>query len=287
MTDEAFAPAKINLTLHVTGRRADGYHLLESLVVFADVGDRLTASPAADLSLRVVGPFAHGVPTDDTNLVLRAAAHLRGLRGVTRGAHLDLEKNLPHGGGIGGGSGDAAAAFRQLADLWQVAPLTTAEALPLGADVPVCLHAPRPMIMRGVGDVLTPAPKMPAGWLVLVNPGVAVPTGRVFTRLDESHVGGAPMEPLQSGLDQDGFPAWLSRQRNDLTKAASGPGIAPIIADVLAALEPHAEAAGMSGSGSTCWGWFRTPGAARDAAQALSASRPGWWVRAARILGVS
>ncbi|MFZ5965244.1 4-(cytidine 5'-diphospho)-2-C-methyl-D-erythritol kinase [Thalassococcus sp. BH17M4-6] len=275
------APAKVNLSLYLTGLRDDGYHLIDSLVVFAEVGDDLSVSPARELRLQVDGLFAKGVPTDAANLVLRAAEQLREMRGVTAGAAIRLTKNLPHGGGIGGGSSDAACAIRLLSELWGCAPLTAQEALPLGADVPVCLTAPRAMRMRGIGEVLTPAPMQPTGWLVLVNPGVGVPTGRVFDLHDRLN------EFSSIGMDAPGtgrFADWLAQQRNDLTPVACHPDIAPVVQDVLAALRGWSDIAEMSGSGSTCWGWFDAEETATDCAAGIAADHPDWWGRATRIL---
>ncbi len=282
---EATAPAKINLCLHLTGLRDDGYHLLESLVVFAGVGDRLRVVPANGLSLTVDGPFAEGVPTDRANLVLKAAERLKDLRGVSAGAAIHLTKTLPHGGGIGGGSSDAACAIRLLADLWQVPPLTATEALPLGADVPVCLCAPHATEMRGIGEHLQRAPYQPEGWLVLVNPGVMIPTGKVFTLHDMLHpISLQRMDPLDDVTDAESFADWLSKQRNDLTKIASDDAIAPVITEVLHALREDALAAKMSGSGSTCWGWYTTQDAAQKSADRIAAAHPDWWITAAPIL---
>ncbi len=286
MAIEAFAPAKLNLALHVTGRRADGYHLLDSLVVFADVGDRLSAEIGDGLTLRVTGPFAEGVPTDDRNLVLKAAERLRQLRGVRAGAEMHLDKHLPHGAGIGGGSSDAAAAIGLLAGLWQVDPLDADEAIALGADVPVCLRAPQPTFMRGIGDILQPAPSIPEAWLVLVNPGIVVPTGRVFGRFDALYPEASP--PLEPPFDPfdvpETFARWLRRQRNDLTKVAGE--LAPEIPEIVNLLraDKTCAACDMSGSGSTCWGLFFDAGEAEAAAARISASHSGWWVRTARIL---
>ncbi len=256
--------------------------------MFADVGDRVSAIPANDLSLTVAGPFANGVPVDGSNLVLKAANRLRDARGVSVGARLHLDKHLPHGGGIGGGSSDAAAAIRVLADLWGVAPLTAEEALPLGADIPVCLAAPQPMFMRGIGDILAPADGVPAGWLVLVNPGVAVPTQDVFKLHDFLYpVDNPPLEEFWFDKDIEDFETWLLGQRNDLTKVARETQIAPVIGDVLKALQGHTSIAEMSGSGSTCWAWFRTQDAAETAAADVSRQHPEWWVQAARMTGSS
>lgn len=279
------APAKINLTLHLTGLREDGYHLLESLVVFADVGDHLTVRPAQALTLTVDGPFANGVPSDGRNLVLMAAERLRALRGVTAGAAITLTKALPHGAGIGGGSSDAAATICLLADLWQVPPLSPEEALPLGADVPVCLCAPHATQMRGIGEDLSRAPYQPRGWLVLVNPGVVVPTRDVFALHDRLYPFTPPdLEPMDYVKDADDFAMWLAGQRNDLTKVASENQIAPVVQEVLKALRPLAIDTDMSGSGSTCWALFADQARAESCAKSIAADHPDWWVSAARIL---
>lgn len=283
-TDSGFAPAKVNLTLHVTGQRADGYHLLDSLVVFAELGDRIAASLAFDLTLSVTGPFSQGVPVDEDNLVLRAARALQEARGVTRGAALRLTKALPHAAGIGGGSSDAAATLRLLAALWQVDPLPPDHpaVLALGADVPVCLRAPAPTLMRGAGEDLSDAPALPACGLVLVNPGVPTPTAEVFAGLAQKH--NAPMDPIPEAADFDAFAAWLRAQRNDLQQAAET--VAPEIARVLARLRgmPAVEAAVMSGSGATCVGLVRDMGAARQVARVLQIGNMGWWVAPAPML---
>lgn len=280
MAIEVTAPAKVNLALHVTGRRPDGYHLLDSLVVFADAGDRLRFEAAPDLTLEVTGPFAAGVPTDGANLVLRAAGLMAG-----KGARIRLEKQLPHGGGIGGGSSDAAATLRVLSRLWD-APLPDAAAvLSLGADVPVCLMAPAPKRMRGIGEDLTPVPALPEAHLVLVSPGIPVPTREVFARLAAGAGTDNPgLSPLPAAADFDGFADWLAAQRNDLEAPAIA--IAPEVAEVLAVLRKAAGCAlaRMSGSGSTVFGLFRDARAAAAAAARIAADAPLWWVRAARVL---
>lgn len=282
--DNGFAPAKVNLTLHVTGQRADGYHLLDSLVVFAELGDRIAATPAFDLSLTVTGPFAQGVPVDEGNLVLRAARALQEARGVTRGAALRLTKTLPHAAGIGGGSSDAAATLRLLAALWQVEPLAADHpaVMALGADVPVCLRAPAPTLMRGAGETLQDAPALPPCGLVLVNPGVPTPTAEVFAGLAQKH--NAPMDPIPEGADFDAFAAWLRAQRNDLQAAAEA--VAPEIGEVLRKLRglPAVEVAVMSGSGATCVALLRDMGAARQVARVLQVGNMGWWVAPAPML---
>ncbi len=278
------APAKINLTLHVTGQRNDGYHLLESLVVFADVNDRITARPSPDLSLTVSGPFSAGVPTDDTNLILRAARLLRLVRGVSAGAALHLEKCLPHAAGIGSGSSDAAATLRLLADMWKVPPLTAHDSgvLALGADVPVCINAPTPVLMGGIGDTLRAVPVLPPCALVLVNPRAPVATGAVFAAMKQKHNPG--MDSVPAGLDFDGFADWLAAQRNDMQPAAES--IAPPITTAMTALRrnPAVRFATMSGSGATCVGLVRDMGAARQVARAIQVGEMAWWVAPAELL---
>ena len=287
---ERRAPAKVNLTLHVTGRRADGYHLLDSLVVFAGVSDIVSLAATADagsqagMGLTVSGPFAEGVPTDAGNLVLRAAELLRTRRGVTRGAALHLEKNLPHAAGIGSGSSDAAATLALLAEHWRVAPLPADEPgiAALGADVPVCCHAPAPMRMEGIGERLSAVPALPSAALLLVRPPVAVPTGPVFKALET--VENPPMETMPEGADFETFREWLSRQRNDLEAPARK--LAPEIDRVLGLLadQPEVALARMSGSGATCFGLVRDLPSAQAAAARIAEGRPGWWVSAAEML---
>ena len=279
MTTEVFAAAKINLTLHVTGRRDDGYHLLDSLVVFAGVGDRLRLVPAPATQLTVGGPFAAGVPLDQSNLVLRAAALMDGPP-----VAIHLDKCLPPASGIGGGSADAAATLRGLAELgWREnGPDFEGAVLGLGADVPVCL-AGRPCRMEGIGERLSPAPALPPVWLVLVNPGCPVPTGAVFAALQGRF--GAGMGALPKGFaDAPGLAGWLLTQRNDLQPPALT--LAPPVADALAALAgvPGCLVARMSGSGGTCFGLFADEVAARAAAARIKAAEPGWWVVAAPVL---
>ena len=278
------APAKVNLTLHVTGQRTDGYHQLDSLVVFANVFDHITATTANDLKLRVSGPFSAGIPTDDSNLVLRAAHALRDARGVTTGADLHLEKHLPHAAGIGSGSSDAAITLAMLADLWDVPPLDPKadEVTALGADVPVCLHAPDPMRMMGIGDVLLPLPRLPDCAIVLVNPRVSVPTGPVFEGLKSKRNPG--MATLPTGLQFPEFAQWLAEQRNDLEPPARA--IAPEVDAVLSKLQsmPLVAHAGMSGSGATCYGLVRNMDDAIKVARAVQVAQMGWWVAPAKLL---
>ena len=264
------APAKLNLALHVTGRRADGYHLLDSLVAFAGVGDVVALGPGP-LSLGIDGPFATGLSGDD-NLCLRAAR----LAGAD--AAITLTKNLPVASGIGGGSADAAAVLRGLARMGHALP---ERAERLGADVPVCL-ASAPARMQGVGEIVTPLPPLPVLPLVLVNPGVAVATPQVFAALDRRDNPALPEIPRFTGLAD--LTAWLAATRNDLEPAALS--IAPVIGQVLDALRATGTAfARMSGSGATCFGFYDSPERARIAAMALK--QHGWWAVASASISRS
>jgi 4-diphosphocytidyl-2-C-methyl-D-erythritol kinase len=262
------APAKVNLALHVTGQRADGYHLLDSLVVFTDIGDVLRATPASGLSLDVTGPEAAGLSGEGDNLVLRAARLMK-----ADGLALTLEKLLPVASGIGGGSSDAAAALRLLARATGRA--LPADVLPLGADVPVCMAA-QPCRMRGIGEEVTLVPSLPPMAMVLINPRVGVSTPDVFRTLARKD--NAPMpDILPDWPDFAGFVGWLSAQRNDLQAPACA--VVPEIAQVLGALEGTGAAlARMSGSGATCFGLFADLPAADRAAAAIQRAEPGWWV---------
>jgi 4-diphosphocytidyl-2-C-methyl-D-erythritol kinase len=270
------ARAKVNLVLHVTGRRPDGYHLLDSLVAFPELGDRLEAEPAAGLSLTLAGPFAGALGAGADNAVLRAAAFLRP---AGRGAALRLAKALPVAAGLGGGSADAAAALRLLARLWGVAPPAAAQALALGADVPVCLAA-QPARMRGIGERLDPV-ALPPFWIVLANPGVPLATAAVFAALRARD--NPPMPDPPRFADAAALVAWLGERRNDLEAPARA--LAPAVGMVLAALasRPGCALARMSGSGATCFGLFAGGVPARAAADALRAAEPGWWVAAAPV----
>jgi 4-diphosphocytidyl-2-C-methyl-D-erythritol kinase len=279
------ARAKINLYLHVTGRRADGFHLLDSLVVFAETGDEIGVAPADDLSLTITGPFAGTLAADDDNLVLRAARGLRALAGVEQGAAITLTKNLPVASGIGGGSADAAATLDALMALWKVAPDRAALerlALGLGADVPVCL-AGRPSFMSGIGEEIAPVGALPAATLLLVNPGIATPTPAVFkARNGGFSASGRWAEPPS---DARALAAALQTRGNDLTEAAIT--VTPAIRDVLAAIAgtENCLLARLSGSGATCFGIYAGAGEAEAARRAILATNPAWWAVAARIAG--
>lgn len=276
---KAFAPAKINLTLHVTGQRDDGYHLLDSLVVFTDVGDNLTLEPADDFSLDAYGPHAVSVPVDKSNLIFKAAQLMNPFDGVK----ILLEKNLPVASGIGGGSSDAAAALRGFAELWD-------QALPsgiksIGADVPVCLRA-KPTRMSGIGEVLGDLPEIPKCWLVLVNPGVAVSTPKVFSRLNSKDNPAMP-DAIPDFDDVLEFASWLGLMRNDLEAPAMQ--IEPVIATALAALRAQSGCllGRMSGSGATCWGLFEDAAQAEHAARVIASQRPEWWVQPTAVTPLS
>ncbi len=269
------APAKVNLYLLVTGRRADGYHLLDSLVVFAGIGDVLEAAPSDTLSLRVEGPFAAGLADEPDNLVLRAARALAAVAGVPAHARLVLHKNLPVASGIGGGSADAASALRLLSRLWDLRPDPGAMArlaLALGADVPVCL-AGRAARMSGIGEQLAVAPHMPDCGILLVNPGVAVATADVFRARRGAWSSPAPLPA--SWPDAASLADHLRQLHNDLEPAAVA--LQPVIGKVLGALGaiPGCRLARMSGSGATCFGLFDTP---EIAARAAQIRHPGWWI---------
>ena len=285
-TEQAFA--KVNLTLRVLGRRRDGYHELDSLVVFARLSDQLSLRPARSLGLTIVGPTAGAAGPVADNLVLRAAQALAGRLASLRLGEFTLRKRLPVAAGLGGGSADAAAALRLLARANRLAPddprlIDAARAT--GADVPVCLD-PRPRRMRGVGEILSAPLTLPNLAAVLVNPGVSVPTREVFAALRAP-----PLTAARRVIADDTVPherpallAYLAENGNDLEPAAIA--LQPAIGDVLAALrgQPACRLARMSGSGATCFGLFDTLKAATAAAALLRRAEPSWWVRAT-VLG--
>lgn len=273
MAIEAFAPAKINLTLHVTGQRADGYHLLDSLVVFADVGDTLWMTAGPTIQIDVTGRFEAGVPRDDTNLVWRAA-EAAGWAG-----QIKLEKNLPHGAGIGGGSADAAALLRALQGDDATQGIGIDGALALGADVPVCLCA-GPQRMAGIGETLERVWPVPLLHLVLVNPGAHLSTPQVFQALETRR---NPAMTRCDGWDnRSDFLDWLMGQRNDLQSAACR--LAPDVAMALDALSGGLLAR-MTGSGATCFGIYEDKDAAQKAAAKIADDHPGWWVTSCTTAG--
>lgn len=279
------APAKINLTLHVTGRREDGYHLLESMVVFADVCDVLEFSKAPEFTLSLSGPYGDHLPPGPDNLVLQAAQALaHGMKALPPGAAIDLEKNIPVAAGLGGGSSDAAACIRGLLRFHEMEASDTAlsqVAAGVGADVTVCLR-PQASLMSGIGQVVEPADALPNTPAVLVNPGVPLPTPAVFDALglDPGDVFPAETPPFPDGSFRDvrDLADYLIACRNDL-EAPAGRMVREIgdVQDALFAC-PGCLIARMSGSGPTCFALFENEDEAEAAVLALTVEHPNWWV---------
>jgi len=286
MPIQEFAPAKLNLYLHITGRRADGYHDLDSLVAFASIGDEIKLQAASDFAFEIVGPQAGALAHEnqDDNLVVRAAQSLARLTGNDLDAHLTLIKNLPVASGIGGGSSDAAAALRALARHWGLAkddPRILEAAAQHGQDVPVCVRV-ESNYMTATG--VEPAPELPRTAIVLVNPGKGLPTPAVYKEYRE---GGDPFSPLSR---LSGAPATveelviaLKLRSNDLYAPACR--LMPEIAEIITALcsTDQCLLARMSGSGATCFGIYADNDAAERAAEKIRAAYPAWWVRAGEI----
>jgi len=276
------AAAKINLALHVTGRRSDGYHLIESLSAFTHYGDRITVAESDEADRFVVcGPFSTAIPSGGDNLVLKArdAWRVAHPEAAGRRVSIHLEKNLPAASGLGGGSSDAAATLRALERLFS-APRGTAARLaaPLGADVPMCVAA-RSLVARGVGEVLEPVDGLPTLDVVLVNPGIAVSTPHAFQGLERKD--NPPLPPLPEAPDFEELAQWLGSTRNDLTAPALS--LAPQIGEALVALgATGARFSRMSGSGATCFGLFPSEAQARMAAATIHAAEPGWFVETTR-----
>ncbi|MGI9412911.1 MAG: 4-(cytidine 5'-diphospho)-2-C-methyl-D-erythritol kinase [Hyphomicrobiales bacterium] len=282
-----FSPAKINLSLHVLGRRDDGYHLLESLVAFTGIGDAVTVEKAPSFTLTATGPFAGELPEPRDNIVIAAAHALaHGFGDIPPGAAIRLEKNLPVAAGIGGGSANAAACLRALLKLNDASMSETALhqiAVGLGADVPVCLRS-RASLMSGVGQIVEPAPELPKVHAVLVNPRVPVPTGPVFQALGLEP--GATLDTAGPALPKARFHSaeelagYLRECRNDLEPPAAA--AVREIADVESALFAldGCLLARMSGSGATCFGLFARETEAAAAAAQLAQSHEDWWVAA-------
>lgn len=273
------APAKLNLDLLLTGRRANGYHELDSVVVFAAVGDLLTLRPHPELLVECTGPFGADLPDGDGNIVRRAALRLAEAVGASPRVAITLDKRLPVASGIGGGSADAAATLRSLARLWGIAPdapVLAATALGLGSDVLACLHS-RTARMRGTGELIEFLPATPLLDLVLLNPGIPLGTPQVFAQVRPELFAPRP-GPLPERLDV----LWLAATRNDLEPPARR--LLPEIGAVLAALTaaPNCRLARMSGSGPTCFGLFADTATAQAAAATLALAHPGWWSLATR-----
>ena len=276
------APAKVNLALHVTGRRADGYHLLDSVAVFAELGDRVEIAPAEHLEARVSGPFAAHAPGDRGNLAWRAAEAFFRHTGRPPAASIGVEKNIPAGAGLGGGSADAAAVLRAL-NAFTGADVALSDlraiGLTLGADVPMCLSSCA-LRARGIGEDIAPVEGWPALPMVLVWPGRAVPTLAVFSGLASRENPPLPDLPSADHTSVAEIAAWLGACRNDLEPPALQ--IAPEIAVALDALRTTdgCLVARMSGSGSACFGLYAEQGEAAAAAARLAAAQPAWWVKA-------
>lgn len=285
-----FAPAKINLFLHVLGRREDGYHLLESLVAFADAGDEVTVSKAPTFTLASSGRFATDLPVAHDNIVIQAAEALaHGVSQIPPGAAIELTKNLPVASGIGGGSANAAACIRALLKLHGVSASDAALnqiAVGLGADVPVCL-ASRVSMMRGIGQIVEPAPWLPEIHAVLVNPGVGVPTGPMFQALGllQGTMVSQPVPELAPSDFRDAHTLveYLRQCRNDLEPHAAA--MVREIGDVEDALlaSDGCLMARMSGSGATCFGLFASAQEAKAAEERIGRDNAGWWVQAAQL----
>jgi 4-diphosphocytidyl-2-C-methyl-D-erythritol kinase len=281
------APAKLNLYLHVTGKRADGYHLLDGLAAFVDVYDVLTLSSASALDFAADGPFAPALAGDDpvTNLVVRAARALGDAVGRSPDVAFRLTKNLPVASGIGGGSADAAAALKGLAHLWGIDaenPVVAEVAARLGSDIPVCV-AGRACYMGGTGTELAPAPALPEAGLLLVNPGIGLSTPSVYRARQGDF---SPAARFHDAVpDAAALARLLAERGNDLTRPAVS--LVPEIGTVLAALDAAEGGllARMSGSGATCFGVFADAETAKAAGERLKKANPGWWVAPGRLLG--
>lgn len=284
MTIVEQAPAKLNLFLHVVGRRPDGYHLLETLFVFVSVGDELIVEPGEGLQLSIEGPYAGRLAAEPDNLVLRAGKALAQAAGLDRArARISLRKNLPIAAGLGGGSADAAAALRALNRLWAL-DWTLAQladvAAELGADVPACVHS-RPAIGRGTGTELEFVELAGEAFVVLVNPGVPLSTAEVFRQL---HCSDQPLRPeLGGSMPKVPSVEWAAAQTNDLQAAARAccPPMAQM-ADELKSL-PGAMMIRMAGSGPTWFAVFPSRAAAEASAAELRCRYPQWWIAEAQI----
>lgn len=278
----ARAPAKINLALHVTGRRPDGYHLLDTLAVFTAFGDRITLEPASEDSFTIRGPMAGPLDSDAPNLVTAARDLLRGLHGFGPVA-IHLEKNMPVSSGIGGGSSDAAATLRALNAAFGLGLDTAALAalsLPLGADLPMCVHGVA-LRAHGIGDVVEPLGGFPALAMVLANPGDQVSTPAVFRALTARDNPPLPSPP--AGSSPKDMAQWLAHTRNDMQDAAAS--LCPAIGDTLTALAAERPLlARMSGSGATCFALFASLAEAQHAAERIASAHPAWFVVATGTL---
>lgn len=279
----ANAPAKVNLYLHIIGKRPDNYHLLDSLIAFADISDTIDVTAAPDITVTVKGEYAHLLSAHD-NIVMKAALAMQKHFKIKTGAAIILHKDIPVGAGLGGGSADAAATIRLLLRLWKInAPQNDllSIALSLGADVPACLQS-IPLYLNGIGDITEPAPKLPKLHILLVNPSKPLLTKDVFTEHRKGF--SKPAARPKDFLSRNDLTNFLERTRNDLQDTAIT--LMPEIATVLSELKANEECmiARMSGSGATCFGLFGKRMAMENFALQLSNNHPDWWVRSANIL---
>ncbi|MBO42530.1 MAG: 4-(cytidine 5'-diphospho)-2-C-methyl-D-erythritol kinase [Rhodospirillaceae bacterium] len=272
------ARAKINLYLHVLGRREDGYHELDSLFVFGEIADLIDVRPSRSLRLEVKGKFGEALPERNDNLIVRAARLLADAVQIKPNAEITLTKNLPVAAGLGGGSADAAAALRALAVFWEIPPDSvdlTLLGLGLGADIPACLLS-EPCFVGGVGELVEPVPDFPSVPILLVNPGEALATASVFAGTKQKFSKRSRFETIPDSVD--GLVSTLNSRRNDL----EGPAIelCPLVAEVLQAIRATdgCRLARMSGSGATCFGLYGDVIEAREAAKSLRCR--GWWSEA-------
>jgi 4-diphosphocytidyl-2-C-methyl-D-erythritol kinase len=282
------APAKLNLYLHIIGKRADGYHLLDSLVAFTDISDSLTLTPAQSLTFTADGPYAKDLGDDpSSNLVVRAAQELAAACGRKADIAFHLTKNLPVASGIGGGSADAAACLKGLAGLWDIDP--TGETVRrvagrLGADIPACVEG-KAGFLGGIGTEIDPAPLLPSTGILLVNPGIGLPTPAVYRARTGDF--SPPMRFDTAPADARDLAGLLSLRGNDLTAAAISivPEIEVVIATLAAA--PRCLLARMSGSGATCFGMFDDAETAGEAAAVIAHEHPDWWCASGKLLNRS
>lgn len=276
-TIHTFAPAKINLYLHVSEKLENGYHALDSLIAFANVGDEITLTPAAEFSLHIDGPFAESIPADENNLAMKAAKLFTDKTGKPLNCQMTLTKNLPASAGIGGGSADAAAALRALEQFWDIKlpkPDILAICNALGADVPVC-YANRAARILGIGNVQDTRYALPTLHAVLINPLIPCPTGSIFKNFNE------PFQTREPDIAEgDAFLPFIKAQKNQLTPAAIQ--AVPDIEHILSALRSQKNClfARMSGSGASCFGIFESEEDSTNAARAIESQNPHWWVRA-------
>lgn len=275
------APAKVNLSLHITGKRADGYHLLDSMVVFTEFGDQLEITESETFSLTCSGDYGDLIASNNDNLVMKAARGMQQLDGKKSGLKVQLRKLIPVSAGLGGGSADAAAVIRFLCAQWNIdidSSYVKELALSLGADVPVCLSH-NPQQMAGIGEMITHLPIMPSLNLLLVNPKVALATADVFTAYQHQN---RPTPQAWNGKED--LISYLRSCRNDLQPAAMS--ICPVVQEVLSVLSslPQCLLARMSGSGASCYGVFASEDAMHLASKQLAKEKPGWWQAPTRVL---